>query len=133
MQVKGSTTLDHAILPMKSTIGKLHGQEHEHEHKHNEYFNQHQPRQDQFRNYDRNASSAHSDSRQHSRIDIANLLCSSESIFGEDGRKVDQYSQRKSLHRQDLGTHSHHHHQRPRAITEEADDRDVPSHTQYGN
>ncbi|KAF9111370.1 hypothetical protein BGX27_005009 [Mortierella sp. AM989] len=114
MKVKNSantTSLDQPIIPIKSALAKFHG--------HEDYHDLQQ--RQQHRPYDHdNASSAPMDSKPHSRIHIANLLCtSSDGVENEDS-----HSKGTTLHhRSDPNSHQHHQHQRElRAITEEADD-----------
>ncbi|KAF9959465.1 hypothetical protein BGZ70_008823, partial [Mortierella alpina] len=105
IHVKTATaSLDQAIVPIKSALAKIHS--HDHPSQGDLYSGQ--PRR--YRPLDHDPSAAESKQQQHSRIDIANLLCTSEAT-DRDSDYAREPQQLAPL----------------RAITEEADDREAPS------
>ncbi|KAF9272225.1 hypothetical protein BGZ68_002604, partial [Mortierella alpina] len=114
IHVKTATaSLDQAIVPIKSALAKIQGHDHTSQ-GHDVYPGQ----PHRYRPLDHDPSAAESKQQQHSRIDIANLLCTSETAE-RDSDYAREPQQLAPL----------------RAITEEADDREPPSsHTSpYGH
>ncbi|KAF9182018.1 hypothetical protein BGZ50_005188 [Haplosporangium sp. Z 11] len=130
--VKSSSaiSLDQAIVPIKSALVKNYG--HDPIQEREDYLRRHHHHQHHQRDLD-HASSAPADSKHHSRIDIANLLCSSEGADREEKYTADasrHHAQPTSRPRHDRESHSQHDHSSVhlRAITEEADDHNDLSH-----
>ncbi|KAF9945414.1 hypothetical protein BGZ72_001346 [Mortierella alpina] len=107
IHVKTATaSLDQAIVPIKAALAKIQG--HDHPSQGRDLY----AGQPQRYRLDHDPSA---ETKQHSRIDIANLLCTSDADRDSDyDRKPQQLAPL-------------------RAITEEADDREAPAHTSpYG-
>ncbi|KAF9943241.1 hypothetical protein BGZ67_003004 [Mortierella alpina] len=112
IHVKTATaSLDQAIVPIKSALAKIQSHDHPSQGRDLHLGQPHRYRMDH------DPSTAETKQQQHSRIDIANLLCTSEGA-DQDSDYAREPQQLAPL----------------RAITEEADDREAPSaHTSpYG-
>ncbi|KAG0303288.1 hypothetical protein BGZ98_006811 [Dissophora globulifera] len=135
-----ASSLDHAILPNKAALSKFHA--HDLAHDHQSYPERHHHYSAHYRPHDHDHASSTSPDGKHphnSRINIANLLCTSDADADDDTRMTDASQDQTHLknHRrvdhpprshqqpqqQQPQVHQHQHREQLRAISEEADER----------